>query len=196
MSPVLPRHPRHATLSPTPKSSEKMLNSFRIIARKATLEGPGRTGIQRANFSSNIVRLGTDVLPPMSQAVVHNGIVYLSGQIDGTADDVVGKSDGGRGRLRLSARVRTAQTTPAVFSGQTKNVLAKVDRYLAEAGTDKSKLLTSTVWLKDIERDFGAMNEVWNAWIDPDNKPVRATTEASLAAPKLLVEVQVTAALD
>lgn len=105
----------------------------------------------------------------MSQAVVHNGIVYLSGQIDGTAEDI---------------------------TGQTQNVLAKVDQYLAEAGTDKSKLLTSTVWLQDITRDFGAMNEVWNAWIDPKNKPVRATTEASLASPKYLVEVQVTASLE
>lgn len=105
----------------------------------------------------------------MSQAVVHNGIVYLSGQVDGTAEDV---------------------------TGQTKNVLAKVDKYLQEAGTDKSKLLTSTIWVKDIERDFGAMNEVWNSWIDPSNKPVRATTEASLANPKLLVEVQVSAALE
>ncbi len=69
----------------------------------------------------------------MSQAVIHNGIVYLSGQVDGTADDV---------------------------TGQTKNVLAKVDKYLHEAGTDKSKLLTSSVWLKNIERDYGAMNEV------------------------------------
>mmetsp|Transcript_14991 Transcript_14991/g.30520 ORF Transcript_14991/g.30520 Transcript_14991/m.30520 type:complete len:106 (-) Transcript_14991:391-708(-) len=102
----------------------------------------------------------------MSQAVVHNNIVYLSGQIDGTASDIV---------------------------GQTENVLAKVDTYLAEAGTDKSKLLTSTIWLKDIEKDFGPMNEVWMKWIDPNNKPARATTQASLARPDLLVEIQVTA---
>ena len=127
------------------------------------------TASRSCSSGNSIVRIGTDVLPPMSQAVVHNNIVYLSGQIDGTVDDIV---------------------------GQTKNVLAKVDRYLHEAGTDKSKLLTSTIWLKDIERDFGAMNEVWNAWIDPNNKPVRATTEASLASPKLLVEIQVTAAKD
>ena len=105
----------------------------------------------------------------MSQAIVHNNIVYLSGQVDATADDVV---------------------------GQTKNVLAKVDKYLQEAGTDKSKLLTSSIWLRDIERDFGAMNEVWNAWIDPNNKPVRATTESNLASPKMLVEIQVTAVKD
>lgn len=117
--------------------------------------------------ASGITRLGTEVLPTMSQAVVHNDIVYLSGQVDGTGEDVV---------------------------AQTKNILAKVDSYLEEAGTDKSKLLTSTIWLKDIERDFGAMNEVWCQWIDQNNKPVRATTEASLAAPNMLVEIQVTAA--
>jgi len=120
-------------------------------------------------LNTGIQRLGTDVLPPMSQAVIHNNIVYLSGQVDATADDVV---------------------------GQTKNILAKVDKYLQEAGTDKSKLLTSAIWLKDIDRDFTAMNEVWNSWIDPNNKPVRATTEASLASPKMLVEIQVTAAKD
>jgi len=64
------------------------------------------------------VRLGVDVLPTMNQAVIHNGIVYLSGQIDGAADDI---------------------------KGQTKNILKKVDQYLQEAGTDKSKLLTSTM---------------------------------------------------
>lgn len=120
-------------------------------------------------FSSNITRLGVDILPSMSQVVIHNKIVYLSGQIDGSAEDI---------------------------TGQTQNVLAKVDQYLAEAGTNKSKLLTSTIWLQDITRDFGAMNEVWNAWIDPKNKPVRATTEASLASPKYLVEIQVTASLE
>lgn len=117
--------------------------------------------------SATTTRLGTDVLPTMSQAVIHNDIVYLSGQVDGTAEDVV---------------------------GQTKNVLAKVDKYLEEAGTDKSKLLTSTIWLKDIERDFVEFNRVWCGWIDKNNKPVRATTEASLAAPNMLVEIQVTAA--
>jgi enamine deaminase RidA (YjgF/YER057c/UK114 family) len=137
----------------------------RIILR--TAKSYGSRTMSRCSSSNGIVRLGTDVLPTMSQAVVHNGIVYLSGQVDGTAEDVV---------------------------GQTKNVLAKIDKYLAEAGTDKSKLLTSSIWLKNIERDFGAMNEVWIQWIDPNNKPVRATTEASLAAPNMLIEIQVTAA--
>ena len=140
------------------------------IARKAfSLASANHQQVAHRFGSSNIVRLGTDVLPPMSQAVVHNGIVYLSGQVDATADDV---------------------------SGQTKNVLAKVDKYLEEAGTDKSKLLTATIWVKDIKSDFASVNEVWNAWIDQNNKPVRATTEASLASPNMLVEIQVSAAVE
>lgn len=117
--------------------------------------------------SSKITRLGTEVLPTMSQAVVHGNVVYTAGIVDGSADDL---------------------------EGQMENILAKIDGYLEEAGTDKSTLLTGTVWLKDIERDFAAMNKVWNGWIDPDNKPVRATTQASLASPDLLIEIQVTAA--
>mmetsp|Transcript_24254 Transcript_24254/g.73994 ORF Transcript_24254/g.73994 Transcript_24254/m.73994 type:complete len:135 (-) Transcript_24254:5-409(-) len=66
----------------------------------------------------------------------------------------------------------------------------------AAAGTSKSHALSATIWLKDINRDFAAMNEVWNAWVDPENKPVRATVEAAMARDVLLVEIQVTAALD
>jgi len=105
----------------------------------------------------------------MSRIVVHNDVVYISGQTDATAETI---------------------------EGQTKNVLAKVDSLLNEAGTDKSKLLTSSIWLKDIEQDFKGMNSVWNAWVDPDNKPVRATVESNMARPVLLIEVQVTAAID
>ena len=103
----------------------------------------------------------------MSQLVVHNDIVYISGQVDATAGDV---------------------------TGQTKNILGQIDVLLEEAGTDKTRLLTSNIWLKDIGKDFQAMNEVWVEWMDPDNKPVRATVEANMARPNLLVEIQVTAA--
>jgi len=116
---------------------------------------------------STIRRLGLDN-PNMSQAVVHNGIVYVSGQVDATATDI---------------------------QGQTKNVLSKIDSLLKEAGTDKSKLLTASIWVKDIDKDFKAMNGVWSQWIDPENKPVRATVEANMASPDILVEVQVSAAL-
>ena len=71
-----------------------------------------------------------------------------------------------------------------------------MDALLQSAGTSRSHLLTASIWLKDIERDFKEFNEVWNAWVDPENKPVRATVEAAMARDVLLVEIQVTAALD
>ncbi|HXA72169.1 MAG TPA: RidA family protein [Stellaceae bacterium] len=98
----------------------------------------------------------------MSQCVVHGDTVYLAGQV---ADD-----------------------PNADVAGQTKQILAKVDGLLAEAGSDKSKLLSATVWLSDI-RAFDEMNKVWDAWISPGNTPARACVEAKLARPNLLVEI-------
>ncbi|SDH75843.1 RidA family protein [Alloyangia pacifica] len=102
----------------------------------------------------------------MSQAVVHNGIVYLAGQVGEGAD----------------------------ITAQCKDALASVDRLLAEAGSDKSRLLTTTIWLADMA-DFAAMNAVWDTWVDPANPPARATGEAKLATPDYYVEFIVTAAL-
>ena len=104
----------------------------------------------------------------MSSAVVHGDTVYLAGL---TADDA--KAD---------------------VKGQTKQILAKIDKFLAEAGTDKSKILMATIWLADIA-DFEAMNAVWDAWVDPANPPARATSEARLATPDYLVEIIVVAAV-
>ncbi len=106
--------------------------------------------------------------PRMSQAVVHNGTVYLAGQV---ADD-----------------------GSAPVAEQTRQVLAKIDGLLAECGTDKTKLLSATVWLKDIGQ-FAEMNKVWDAWVAPGNTPARACVEAKLAAPQFLVEVGIIAAL-
>lgn len=105
--------------------------------------------------------------PRMSQAVVHGDTVYLAGQVadDGTAD----------------------------VTGQTKQILAKIDGLLAEAGSDKSKLLSATIWLSDI-RGFEAMNKAWDAWVSPGNTPARACVEAKLARSDLLVEIGVVAA--
>lgn len=87
--------------------------------------------------------------------------------------------------------------TPLVsVQGQTKDVLKKVDGLLEEAGTSKSNLLTANIWLKDIDRDFKKMNEVWSGWVDPENKPVRATVQSPMARPQILVEIQVTAAVE
>ncbi len=106
--------------------------------------------------------------PRMSEAVICNGMVFLAGQV---ADDA--KQDA---------------------AGQTRQVLASIDRLLAEAGTDKSRLLSANIFLADMA-DFAAMNSVWDAWVSPGNTPARATVEAQLARPGWLVEIVVTAAL-
>ena len=104
----------------------------------------------------------------MSQAIVHGDTVYLAGQV--------------------------ANETSAGVGGQTEQILAKIDGLLADAGTDKSKLLSATLWLTDMAK-FGEMNEVWDAWVSPGNTPARACVEAPLAAPRFLVEIMVVAAL-
>ena len=121
-----------------------------------------------ARRCSSIVRIGTDD-PRMSKVVIHRGVVYTSGQTAADAGDCVEK--------------------------QTKSCLAKIDALLAEAGTSKSNALNATIWLKDIEADFKRMNGVWNKWVEADNKPTRATVQAAMARPSILVEIQVTAAL-
>jgi enamine deaminase RidA (YjgF/YER057c/UK114 family) len=77
--------------------------------------------------------------------------------------------------------------------GQTKEVLAEIDRLLAKCGSNKSKVLQAQIWVTDI-RNRAPMNEVWTAWVDPKNLPVRACVEAKLADPKCLVEIMVIAA--
>jgi enamine deaminase RidA (YjgF/YER057c/UK114 family) len=113
-----------------------------------------------------IKRIG--VGPRMSAAVIHDGRVFLAGQVaDNTATDV---------------------------TDQTRQILAAIDGILAEAGTDKTKLLTANIWLADIA-DFGAMNAAWDKWVSPGNTPARATVESKLAGPEYRVEIQVTAAI-
>lgn len=105
----------------------------------------------------------------LSRIVIHNGVAHIAG---------VTSSD-------LSADIKA----------QTRDVLAKIDGYLEQAGTDKSRLLTVQIWLKDIEQDFDGMNEIWGEWADKDNMPTRATCEAKLARDALLVEIIVSAAV-
>ena len=105
-------------------------------------------------------------LPIISQVVVHDGIAYVCGVTPDPVGDV---------------------------ATQTRQVLERIDRLLAQAGTDKSRLLTSQVWLADM-RLFEAHNAAWNAWVDPNNPPVRACVQANLWRPGMLVEIMVTAA--
>ena len=104
--------------------------------------------------------------PIMSRCVIKGDMVYVAG---------------------LTASDRSAD-----IKGQTQQILDKIDGYLAQAGTDKSKLLQANLWITDMA-NFAAMNEVWNAWVDPENPPVRACVQAGLARPELLVEIMVTA---
>lgn len=104
----------------------------------------------------------------MSQAVVHGGTVYLAGQV--------------------------ADEPGAPLKAQTEQVLRKIDKLLAEAGSDKSKLLSANIWLADM-RDFADMNAIWDAWVSPGNAPARATVEARLANPGFKVEIGVIAAI-
>jgi enamine deaminase RidA (YjgF/YER057c/UK114 family) len=106
--------------------------------------------------------------PRMSQVVIHGDTVHLAGIV---ADDPV----------------------PSVGE-QTRQILAKIDGYLAEAGTDKSQLKTANIWLTDI-RTFDQMNAVWDGWVSAGNTPARATVEARLAGTGFLVEIMVTAAI-
>ncbi|MGU3575899.1 RidA family protein [Brucellaceae bacterium C25G] len=109
-----------------------------------------------------------DVGPRMSEAVIHGNTVYLAGQVGNPGGDVF---------------------------QQTQDVLAEIDALLAKAGTNKSKILQAIVWLDDIA-NFADMNKAWDAWVDPQNPPVRATGEAKLASPDYKVEIIITAALD
>ena len=106
--------------------------------------------------------------PRMSQAVIHGETVYLAGQV--------------------------AQNAPGgTVTEQTTDILAAIDRLLAEAGTDKSKLLSATIWLVDIGT-FAEMNAVWDRWVVPGATPARACVESKLAAPQYTVEIGVVAA--
>ena len=102
-----------------------------------------------------------------SSAVVYGSMVYLSGQ--------VGDPDGD-------------------ISEQTASALAKIDRLLESAGTDKSRLLTATIWISDIDY-FEPMNAVWNAWFHAGKPPARATCVAQPAVLKYKVEIIVSAAI-
>lgn len=102
----------------------------------------------------------------MSQAVIHGDTIWLAGQVGEASGDI---------------------------ATQTRQALASIEVLLAEAGSDKSRILQVIVWLADMA-DFDAMNAVYDGWVDPTNPPVRACGEARLATPEYRVEFIVTAA--
>ena len=104
----------------------------------------------------------------LSEVAIHNGTVYLAGQI--------------------------AEDTSADIAGQTREVLGHVDRLLMEAGSDKTCILMCQIFIADMAH-FAGMNEVWDEWVASGHTPPRATVEAKLANPEVLVEICITAAL-
>src|SRR5262245_36713346 len=134
------------------------------IAARAMVGGTRSIPVERTSVMS-VKR--HQVGPRMSQAVVHGNTVYLAGQVAGDEP-----------------------TTKA----QTEAVLKKIDALLASAGTNKSNLLSATVYLADM-KTYDQMNAAWDAWVDPVNTPARATVEAKLAQQKFLVEISVVAAI-
>lgn len=76
---------------------------------------------------------------------------------------------------------------------QAQQILAKVDDYLARCGSSKSNILSAQIWLSNMAH-FSAVNEIWDAWIDPANPPARACVESKLASPQYMVEIMITAA--
>ena len=104
----------------------------------------------------------------MSQAVVHGGFVFLAGQV---ALDAPG----------------------ATVAEQTRNILARIEALLAQAGSGRQNILSATIWLSNMA-SFEEMNGVWDAWVPPGQAPARATVEARLAAPHFAVEIGIIAA--
>ena len=102
----------------------------------------------------------------MSEAVVHGDTIYLAGQVGEPGDDVI---------------------------AQTKTALAEVEALLAQAGSDKTRLLIVTLYLRDMA-DYDAMNAVWDEWVPEGSAPTRACVEARLAHPDWRIEAVVTAA--
>ena len=121
-------------------------------------KGESMTRIERLEIGSR-----------MSQAVVHNGVVYLAGQV-------------------------AADAQGAPVKEQTLNILQRIDKLLAAAGTDKTRLLSATIWLADMAT-FADMNSVWDKWVAEGATPARATVEAKLASPVYTVEIAVIAAV-
>jgi enamine deaminase RidA (YjgF/YER057c/UK114 family) len=107
-----------------------------------------------------------DAEPIISRVVAHGDRVYVCGITGDPVGDV---------------------------TAQSRQALGRIDELLAQAGTDKSKLLSANIWITDMAK-FAEMNAVWDAWVSPGNTPARATVEAKLAAPGYHVEMMVVAA--
>ncbi|MDO1508897.1 MULTISPECIES: RidA family protein [unclassified Neisseria] len=104
--------------------------------------------------------------PRLSEATVANGFVFLSGMVP--------------------------ERTDVSVTDQTRDVLAQIDKWLAECGSDKKHILEATIFLPDLA-NYAAMNEAWDTWVAPGHAPARACVEAKLANPDWAIEIKVSA---
>ncbi|WP_458127613.1 RidA family protein [Pseudomonas sp. Z2-11] len=107
--------------------------------------------------------------PRLSRSVVHNGVAWLSGIVAADCNQNI--------------------------QGQTRQVLQRIDELLATSGSDKRRLLSVQIWMKDMSRDFAAMNAIWSDWVDAAHTPARATAQVAFDDPQILLELIVTAAV-
>lgn len=105
--------------------------------------------------------------PRLADSVEHAGIVYLSGQVP---NDLTGD-----------------------ITQQTEEIFAKIDALLAASNSDKTRILSAQVWIKNMARDFSAFNAAWENWMPVENSPARAAVEANMARDQVLVEIMVIA---
>ena len=117
---------------------------------------------------NKIIRMETSAR--MSKIVIHNGTVYLCGQVGNSSDGTIS------------------------MGRQTENMLAKVDSLLEQAGSGRDLILSATIFVRDM-KDFAEMNTVWDSWIPEGHAPARACVEARMARPDLLVEISIIAAV-
>jgi enamine deaminase RidA (YjgF/YER057c/UK114 family) len=136
-------------------------------AKKSVKKTAKKAAKKPAARKAAITRIGAG--KRMSQAVIHEGRVFLAGQV---ADKTAGKSVG----------------------LQTREILAAIDKLLKQAGTDKTRILSANIWLADI-KTFDEMNKEWDKWVVPGQTPARATVESKLAGAPYKVEIMLTAAL-
>ena len=115
---------------------------------------------------NDIQRIDTNAR--LAEMVIYNGVAYLAGQVP--------------------------EQTKANAYEQTREVLGLIDKLLAKAGSDKSRILNAQIFLADMA-DYGQMNQAWDEWVDSQNPPARATVEAKLADPAWKVEIVITAAV-
>jgi enamine deaminase RidA (YjgF/YER057c/UK114 family) len=116
---------------------------------------------------SSIKRI--DTTARMSHIVVHRDVAYFAGAI--------------------------AKNLSGDIHSQVRETLEDIETSLAKIGSDKSRILSAQIWLKDVTRDFSAMNETWEQWIPEGAAPARATGQVEMASPDILVEIIITAAV-